>query len=409
MIENYFTGILILIFIFKLRRDFLCFTFLSLFFFLFVVIPVLIIETNHETSQQAIVALEESFIFLICFSCTYMLATFKEKSDSASFYFHNSEELNFITNNSIYLIYIGILIKIVGGDVIHSSIYYIPWQFPFLYGISDRIYYLGVLLICVSIYKFGFSFKNGFAVVLVILLGVLGGSRVTILIPLSFFILYKFSTGKLIPVFFLSIFSVVGLFLIIVLIGMYRIGPEDRGFTFDMLWDTFIFRISEFMWPVALIEKLNSSQIEFNFGWLFSGFLGMLPAFIGEYLTGQSVFARDTILMLNSGIGNEYMSVPLTPIGEGYYWGGSFGVAFISSLYAVGFVFLYRLTKKLNLTTRALLYLQLFRSSFALPVAAFPEFISFLTKDILIDLLVVYIFTKFFNLIRIKKYRSNKI
>lgn len=406
MIENYLISVLILIFIIKIRRDFLCFVFLSLFYFLFVLIPILIIETNHETSQQAIIAIEESFIFLICFSSIYLLTTFNEKRDSTLFYFYNSEELDFVTKNAIYFFFIGVLMKIAGGDLIHSSIYHIPWQFPILYGIADRIYYLGVLLTCASIYKFGFNKKDFVVVILIILLGILGGSRVAILIPLAFFILYKFSTGKLIPVFLLAIFTVIILFLIIALIGMYRIDPEDRGFDFDILWDTFIFRISEFMWPVALIEKLNNGQIEFNFGWLFSSFLGVFPAVIGEALIGESVFARDTSLMFNSGIGNVYMSVPLTPIGEGYYWGGSLGIAFISFLYALGFVFLYGLTKKLNPTMRALLYLQMFRSSFALPVAAFPEFISFLTKDILIDLLVVYIFTKLFKLIRINKYTS---
>ena len=76
---------------------------------------------------------------------------------------YNNILTNFIKKYSSisgYLVITGIILKIIGGDIVHSSIIRIPWSFTFLYGISDRIYYFGVMLTVINLYFFGFKGKD---------------------------------------------------------------------------------------------------------------------------------------------------------------------------------------------------------------------------------------------------------
>ena len=62
------------------------------------------------------------------------------------------------------------------------------------------------------------------------------------------------------------------LIFIVVAVGLFRIDSEDRIFTYEDLLDLFLFRISEFYWPMALIEKISDDLVSINPFWIFSGF-----------------------------------------------------------------------------------------------------------------------------------------
>lgn len=402
-----FPSIFFLIYIIKKRRDFLCFTFLALFYFLFIAVPLCAIAINYESIELAEISLRSGLIFLTFFLLTYYLFSFNKNKDTSIYLFQESGKLNLLMDNAIYLVFLGIIMKIIGGDLVHSSIYDIPWKIPLFYGFADRVYYLGIMLSCISLYRYGFSAKKITILSVVFLLGIIGGSRVTILIPLAFFLLLKSSTSSVSRLMVIASGSVASLFVIIVFVGFYRIDSIDRGFDFLSLLDLFMFRISEFAWPAKLIQMIDSDQMGYNLSWIYSSLMGMAPSILSDYFLGESVFVRDTNLMLEVGIANEYMSVPLTPIGEGYYWFGDLGVVIISIFYALGFISLFNITSRLNPAIRMLLYLQLFRSTFALPVAAFPEFISFLTKDVAIDFIIVYFIIYVFGNFRSKNQVDN--
>ncbi len=384
----------------RARSDFLVFTFFSLFFFLFVVIPFFILAIDYETSDLAIISLQNSIIFIIGFFVVYQFLNFGKIANTTIYYFEYSGFFKYIANKSVYIVLVGILMKIAGGDLVHSSIFDIPWKFPVLFGISDRVYYLGIMLTCAGIYNYGISKGNLITIAIVLSLGIFGGSRVSILIPVAFLLLLTASQSSVSRLLLLGCYSVIFIFAVIVFVGLYRIDSQDRAFDFNSLLDVFLFRISEFVWPAKLIELLESSAVNHNSYWIFSALFGIFPGSFSDALFGESVFARDTNLMFDVGLGNEYMSVPLTPLGEGYYWLGHTGVLLISVFFALGFFIILKITRRIEPAKRMLLYLQLFRSTFALPVAAFPEFISFLTKDIIIDFLVVFVFFKLFIFIR---------
>ena len=106
--------------------------------------------------------------------------------------------------------------------------------------------------------------------------------------------------------------------------------------------------------------------------------------------------------MLNSGLGSIYMSVPMTPIGEGYYWLGQFGVWLIGVIFGLGFAFVNLLLKKMRPLIAILVIIQLYRLSFTLPVAAYAEFISFVSKDIVISVFLSYI------IVGVYRYKPNQ-
>lgn len=382
---------------FFVRRDLLAFTFISLFVFLFQIIPQIVVFIDGENISYARQSIYFAGIFLISFYIVYRLFG-RNKINTSKFLKDNVNYFKKYSSIALYLLATGIILKIVGGDLIHSSIFQFPWSFPLLYGISDRIFFFGVMLIMVNIYFFGARNKFGAAFLMILFFSIITGSRILILIPVSFLIILHASLNDnktMIKTGFLG-FSVV--FSIIVFIGIYRIDSDDRIFEFEALADLFLFRISEFYWPMALIEKIDNNIVAMNPSWILSGFWGIFPAFVSDFLTVNSVFSRDTKMMLDvAGLGNIYMSVPLTPIGEGYYWFGKFGVALIGGLYGFGFVLVNFLLKKMKSILSVLVILQLYRLTFTLTVASYPEFISFISKDIIISLLLSMIILTIFH------------
>lgn len=382
---------------FFLRRDLLAFTFISLFIFLFQIIPLIVVLIDGENIFYARQSIFFAGIFLISFYSVYkifggnIINTSKILKDNVN-YFKKYSSI------ALYLLTAGIILKIVGGDLVHSSIFLFPWSFPMLYGISDRIFFFGVMLIMVNIYFFGARNKFGAALLMIIFLSIISGSRVLILIPISFFIILHSSLNNAKTMIKTGFLGFLFLFGIIVFIGIYRISADDRIFELDSLVDIFLFRISEFYWPMALIEKIDNNIVSLNPSWIISGFWGIFPASVSDFFTGSSVFSRDTVTMLDvAGLGNIYMSVPMTPIGEGYYWFGKFGVALIGALYGFGFVLVNFILKRMNTIVLVFVILQMYRLTFTLPVAGYPEFISFLSKDIIISLfLAKVIFTIFY-------------
>jgi hypothetical protein len=395
--------------VYRIRKDFLTFTFLSIFYFLFLVVPFYIILIEYRTAPYAYYIIEISGIFIASFYLTYKIFSFGRPQNTVAIFFQHHENLFLLYKYSYYPLVLGVILKIIGGDLIHGSIFTIPWQFPILYGIADRIYYLGVMISALSLYREGFNRRNFVIALAITMLSVLGGSRVTLLLPLAFLILLNCSNGNFLNMVRVGLLGVLGLFSIVFLIGTYRIDAGDRSFTFEDMHDLILSRISEFYWPASLIAKIESGEISNNIGWILTGLLGFIPALFGEYFLGMSVFGRDTDLMYRSGFGSEYMSVPLTPIGEGYYWFGIFGVILISIFFSLGFVFVCRLGLHLKKITLLLLILQLYRSAFALPVAAFPEFISFITKDILIDYIIVVMFWRILVMFNRKSVSKNGV
>lgn len=379
--------------VYDIRRDFLTFTFLSIFYFLFIVIPFYVICIDYQTAAYAYSLIDISAIFIICFYLTYKIFLLGYRLNTVKLFFpEDGVNINILYKYAYFPLIIGVFLKILGGDLIHSSIFTIPWQNPILFGVSDRIFYLGVMITALCINNEGINHKNFFSSILIIMLSILGGSRIILLLPVSFLILLICSRGGFFNLVKVGLFGALLLISIVFLIGTYRIDPSDRLYSLYDIQDLFLFRISEFYWPALLIEKIQNGEIDNNIYWAFSGLLGCIPAFISEYFLGISIFARDTDLMSVAGIAQPYMSVPLTPLGEGYYWLGLPGVVIISVIFSMGFVFIGKMGLHLKKMTLLLLNLQLYRSVFVLPVAAYPEFISFITKDILIDYIIVTVF-----------------
>jgi len=388
-------------FIYYIRRDVLSLVFIGLSFFLFQFIPLVVIFFERKDTIYARQSIYFSGIFLLGFIFSYFI--FKPKKSSLSSIFINN--INYIKKYSSisgYLVITGIILKIIGGDIVHSSIIKIPWSFTFLYGISDRIYYFGVMLTVINLYFYGFKGKDKIILITIIMLGFFGGSRITILLPLSFLLMLHISLNGGKSMLKMGLVGFLILIFIIVSVGLFRIDSEDRIFSYEDLLDLFLFRISEFYWPMALIEKIGDDLVAINPFWIFSGFWGLFPSSFSEIITGQSVFSRDTDTMLNSGLGSIYMSVPMTPIGEGYYWLGQFGVWLIGVIFGLGFAFVNLLLKKMRPLIAILVIIQLYRLSFTLPVAAYAEFISFVSKDIVISVFLSYI------IVGVYRYKPNQ-
>lgn len=388
---------------YKLRSNILIFVFLSFFIFMYILIPLISLLLNRENYTYALESIRLSAYFLIgFFTMTSIFLSEKniKKSNIKNILKNNLLHIYRYRKLAKYLIIIGLISKFIGGDLFHSSIIVFPWSFTTLYGISDRIYYFGVLLAFFNIYFFGFSRENKLIFLGIILYGFLGGSRVSILIPISFLLMLHISLNDFKTMIKYIFVGFAILLSIVIGVGLYRIDSLDRSFDFNYLLDLFLFRISDFYWPTALIEKMSNDAVIPNSSWIFSGLFGIFPSFISELIFGDSVFGRDTILMLNSGLGSIYMSVPLTPIGEGFYWFGNyFGVILIGALFGIGFVFTMKLILKFKPIITILILLQMYRQSFTLTAAAFPELVSFCTKDIflsyLLSLSIIYFFKNY--------------
>ena len=181
---------------YKLRSNILIFVFLAFFIFMYILIPLITLILNRDNSIYAIESIRLSSFFLIgFFSITSTLISKKtiDKSNIKNILKNNLIHIYRYRKLAKYLIIIGIILKFIGGDLFHSSIIVFPWSFTTLYGISDRIYYFGVLLIFFNIYFFGFSRENKIIFLAIFLYGFMGGSRVSILIPISFLLMLHIS------------------------------------------------------------------------------------------------------------------------------------------------------------------------------------------------------------------------
>ncbi len=405
----FYLGLAIIFFIlFKSRVDILFFVFTALFVFLFIIIPMIVIYFDRKDIIYARESIRTAFLFLIGLISTYYIFIPKNKR-LIDVFIKNMRVIKIYSGLSFYLVLFGILLKIVGGDIVHSSIVKIPWSFSFLYGMSDRIYYFGVMLTVVNIYFFGFSNRNKKIALIVLCLGIFGGSRVTILLPLSFFIILHSSLKGMKTMLKMAFIGSFALIFTVTFIGMYRIDAVDRVFTSEDMIDLFLFRISEFYWPVSFIEIINSKSFGYQFNWIFSGLFGAFPSFISELFLGYSIFARDTETMLLAGLGSIYMSVPMTPIGEGYYWLGDFGILLIGVIYGLGFALLLRILINLNPVISILVLVQMYRLAFTLPVAAYAEFISFVTKDVIFSIFLSKVLVSIHNSLLRRNTKSVKI
>jgi len=390
---------------YKLRSNILIFVFLSFFIFMYILIPFISLLLNRENYIYAAESIRLSSYFLIGFYSITSITLSKKKirkSNIKNILKYNLLHIYRHRKLAKYLIILGLILKFIGGDLFHSSIISFPWSFTNLYGISDRIYYFGVLLTFFNIYFFGFNRENKIIFFSIILYGFMGGSRVSILIPISFLLMLHISLNNFKTMIKYIFVGIVILLSIVIGVGLYRIDALDRNFDFSYLLDLFLFRISDFYWPTALVEKIVNDTVIPNSSWIFSGLFGIFPSFISDLMFGYSVFGRDTILMLNSGLGSIYMSVPLTPIGEGFYWFGNyFGVILIGAFFGLGFVFSMNIILKFKPIISILILLQMYRQSFTLTAAAFPELVSFCTKDIFISYLlalsIIYFFKNYTN------------
>jgi hypothetical protein len=381
--------------VYQLRKDFLTFTFLILFLILYLVVPFYTIIIEHQNSSLAYLSIELGAVFITVFYITYRLSHLGRTVNSVDVFYRDYPALSLLYKHAYLPLFVGIILKLIGGDLVHASIFAIPWKVPLVYGIADRIYYLGVMISFLSLYREGFNRQTAFSVVVILFFGLLSGSRSYVLLPLSFLILLRCSKGNFVTLIKMGILGGIALFAVIFLVGTYRIDAIDRSFDFEIMHDLILYRLSEFYWPMSLIEKIEDGAVSPNSTWIFTGMFGSVPAIFSELIMGISVFGRDTLLMREVGLGQFYQSVPLTPIGEGYYWFGIYGVVLLSVIFALGFVYLYVVGKFLTNITLLLLLLQLYRSVFALPSAAYPEFISLITKDLVFDYAIVILYCKF--------------
>ena len=404
---NYFYALLLVIFtaiIYCRRENLLETAFIAVNTIFFLVIPIAILFLDLEP-QEAYTSRGfdiSSFANRSILLCTLLTFSFYVAVLISRLGFRNnrvglpcSDELKRINFHKIYSlgILLGLLMRFIGGDIIHSSIYTLPWALPSIYGISDHFYQVGVCCLFIDVYINSINRKNISYILLILIFSIFSGSRITLLIPIGVLIILKLANTKNFKSFLLgSVFIFFLVAFIVICIGISRTDELYSELTFQDIFHLLEFRMADFVWPMALIENLDQYPINHNSIWSLTGLWGAFPSVISIPFTENSIYGRDTALMLEMGLGLENMSVPLTLIGEGYYWGAFYGVISIGFISGISIKFIEFVINDLRPIILVITFAQMFRYVYVLPLAAFPELIASATKDLAISILVAYFF-----------------
>ena len=163
---NYFYFSLLVIFatIIYRRREYLletAFIAVNTIFFLVIPLAILILDTDlqaaylsrgfevHNFAKQSIVICT---IFSLSFYATVFISQLVFRSNRAGL--PCSNDLKRINFHRIYSIgiFLGLVMRFIGGDIVHSSIYTLPWSLPSIYGISDHFYQVGVCCLFIDVF-----------------------------------------------------------------------------------------------------------------------------------------------------------------------------------------------------------------------------------------------------------------
>lgn len=388
---NYYIFSLLLIALcFSIRKNILAFSFILISSTIFYYIPLIFVDTESKYSTYADKSIEMFGYFIGGYFFTYIILHIIDKQRFT--YKLTLPPIKIIERTYPFAIALGLFLKLLGGDLIHMSILLLPWSFPFLYGPADRIFQMGVGLLFVTIYLSQFNYQRFFAVIVVVAVSLLTGSRIVLIIPISMLIIFALSDAGWLG--FLKYGLIACLFTLLVIGGVGYLRTDETEIDFTGLIDIVLFRIADFYWPTRFAEMLDTRDIPHNPYWFFSDLLAIFPSFVSQFFLGLSVFDRDLDLLINIGIGSPWMSVPMTLLGEGYYWSGNSGVILIATLSCIAIHLVSRFVSRLDGLLKILLFVQLYRYIFVLPLAAFPEVVALATKDLLLSYIFALAITR---------------
>lgn len=387
----YIYSIALIAFCFAIRRNILSFVFLLIASTIFYYIPLIFVDTDSKYSIHAEKSIEMFGYFLGGYFFTYLILYFidNKKID----YKLTLPPVKIVERTYPITIALGLFLKLLGGDLIHMSIFLLPWSFPFLYGPADRIFQIGVGLLFVAIYLNGFNYKRFFSLALVVAVSLLTGSRIVLIIPISMLIIFALSNSSSLG--FLKNGVIACIFAMIIIGGIGYLRTDETEIDFIGLMDIVLFRVSDFYWPARFAEMIDDGDIALNLSWLISDLLAFFPSFVSQFFLGISVFDRDLDLLINVGIGSPWMSVPMTLLGEGYYWNKNGGIVLIAVLSCISIYLVSRFVSRQKGLLKVLIFVQLYRYIFVLPLAAFPEVVALCTKDLLFSYIFALLIRKY--------------
>jgi len=310
------------------------------------------------------------------------------------FWFSNYGKIQIQRKLDFYFIFyfaflIGLILKLLTNSFFHVSISgSYNFDYWYLFGIADKLFYLGISALIALIYLYP-SKKLVIFFFILLFFFALTGSRSIIILPLIMLFLLKcreLSLLKSLWVYALLIFLIA---LIIVAVGLYRVDEVGRDIPFAEYFDLFLFRFSEFVWTTKLIEIYSGP---YNWKILSNDFLGMFPSFISKNILGYSIFEFDTKTMFDLEIGKKTQSVPMGLIGQAYIVSKQWGAVVSGIILSIIFLFIKIIIYKLPPFYKILVSLQLIRYSLVLPVGTLADAVAMGTKDLIISILLVFFF-----------------
>lgn len=377
---------------YKIRYNFILFTFISVLivsWFVFPIISYLSGYTNHHGKEY--LSSKDIFIPAVVYTFSVFLPVYMMPYKSK---ITNYDSINFVhlRRAIFYSLIVGLGLKFISGSLFHSSVFQAPLYIPALFGIADKIYYLGIGFLMLGVLVS--ENKRDYIIILLMLILVFGfaGSRISILIPVLFLIFIGASNAGFKNFFMLLVLGSLSVFLIIILIGYYRISPEHRIFSMTAILNTVAFRAFDFQWPILLIQDINDGIVGQRPEMFFHNLTAFFPR-LSNVLLGYSIFSIDTRIMLDLGYGNKYMSVPMTPIGEAFLFAGYYGLVIYGTLTGFILALIDRFVNSYKIYG-FVISMEMFRSVLTLNNGTFADVISLATKDLILSVILFNIFLK---------------
>lgn len=385
-------GVALAIVTFLLRNRFLFFTFSTIYFFNWFVFPLIAEFSNYGNPHQK-QELDITYIIFpaIIFGTSYMAGALIIPLKHATVF-----RIDHRSQSSLRLVLIcltiGILLKYLSGSLFHSSVMKPLLEIPALYGLADKIYYLGVgFLIMVLLGPAPKTFAVFLFLSILIFFGSTG-SRISVLIPLIFLILHRASGARVYEFFKITIVGVLFVCILVLLIGYYRIDTQDRIMSLVSMWNTISFRLNDFQWPLWLISDISNGIVAQKPELFWYNFTAIIPG-LSNIVLGESIFGYDTHLMKMFGYGNNSMSVPMTLVGEAYLSFGYYGLILYGLITGCVIGMLDLVVRRYN-TYAIVMAFMLFRPVLMLNTGTLADVLSLVTKDIIITILLFNFFVK---------------
>lgn len=366
------------------RHNILFFSFSAVFVIMFFIFPLISYSTGYLNGSS-----KNIFAPVVVYACSFFIPIYLIPEKRRIIIYGNINLVH-VRRAILCCFVVGIGLKYVSGGLGHSSVFASPFNIPFLYGISDKIYYLGVGFLMLGI--IASPKKRDYIIVLVFLVLLFGllGSRISIMIPIIFVLFTFAGEANFRKFLLLALFGFVVMFAIIIVVGYWRVDPESRIYVSSVILDTVMFRAFEFQWPLLLIQDLMVGIVSFEPNIFFKNLTAIVPR-LSNLVLGYSIFGYDTRVMAELGYARLHMSVPMTPLGEAFLFAGYYGLVVYGFLTGLFLTLLDRYINSYK-TYRHVLAMEMFRSVITLNSGTFADVLSLVTKDLILAVLLFNIF-----------------